>query len=115
MTITGRAIDKETGKPIPKATAALRNGFVTLAASAANDDGIFTVSTNQAPDSILLTSVGYEGQFWPLPEYSDTTLFSLPKFVKPMDEVIITVDKKKNWIWFLVFGATLLIANRKTK
>lgn len=115
MTIVGKATDQDSGAPLPGATIALRSGFVTLVETAANDDGLFTISTNQVPDSILITSIGYTGQYWPLPEYESKSSYQLPKLVKQEPEVIITAVKKNSWLWLILVGIGIAVGQKKPK
>jgi hypothetical protein len=115
MTINGKIIDDKTGQPVPRATIALLNSNVQLISNAADDNGNFSISTSQVPDSLLVSSVGYQATFWPLPQYQSNTVFDLPISNDPLSTVIIQYQPKKKFPWLLVALGIIIFSRKKKK
>lgn len=115
MTINGKVIDDQTGQPIPRATISLLSGNVNLKSISADDSGNFSITTTQNPDSLLITSVGYQGTYWPLPKYESTSIFDLPVSTDPLDTIVVEYKPKSVFPWWLIVIAAGILLSSKNK
>lgn len=112
MTITGKIVDKETGAPIPGATVAFINSSVTLSAVAANGDGLFSISTNQYPTGLQITSTGYAPTTFAMPAHMQQTWFEIPRAVIELPGVEVTAKKKSGLWWIFAIALVAIISDK---
>ncbi len=114
MTVfTGQVTDAETGNGIPSATIEAWVGNLLLVRSAANGNGDFAVSTSSTPDTIKVTSVGYEAASYPFSPGMET-MIPLNRAVKEEGNVTVTSHKLSPGILVgLGFLLLLLLGSKK--
>ena len=114
--ISGRVLNWDSIEPVPFATVSLMAGNITLVSGAANNEGLFSLSTSAVPDSLLITAAGYESRKFGFAEYeSFWTFFIKPIYREGETPVVYATLKKKSWLPIALFGLLLLMASKKKK
>jgi hypothetical protein len=110
-TVNGKVLNYNTLEVVPGATVSLMFGNVVLKTVAARNDGTFSISTSSTPDSILISSVGYESRQFGFDEYSDFWTFFLYPSVKTESEVIVKATR--SLIMLGLLAALLIMSQQK--
>ena len=115
-TISGRVLNWDTIEPVPGATVELWAGNLLLKSVAADNEGIFQLSTTAVPDSLKISSAGFTTRIFGFAEYeSFWTFFIKPFYREGETPVVYATLKKSKLLPIALFGLLLLIASKKKK
>lgn len=89
-TITGKIFDKQTKEPLPGATIAVPG---TQTGATTNPDGTFTLSSEQAFDSVIVKFIGYQEMKLKV-EQGKSLIVELNPSSTNMQEVVITASRE---------------------
>lgn len=102
-------------EPVPGATVELWAGNVRLNAVAANNEGLFSISTNAVPDSLKITSAGYESRIFGFAEYEDFWTFFIKPIYREGETPVVYATIKKSNVGLIAIALLLLLAAKKKK
>jgi hypothetical protein len=112
MYYTGKIRDTETERGIPSATVRYMRGNNTVGVTVANGQGIFSLNTTDPADKVIISSVGYLLQTFPV--YGNFQQnFDLERKPITLEEVILPVKKKNKFPYWLLLLLPLLIKDKK--
>ena len=112
MYYTGKIRDAESERGIPSATVRYMRGSNVVGVTVANGQGIFSVNTTEPADKVIISSVGYMLQTFPV--YGNFQQnFDLERKTITLEEVILPVKKHKTPYWLLFLLPLLLIKDKK--
>lgn len=115
MRLQGRIIDADTDTGVPSATIELWTDNIMLKRAIADSKGSFTIETASTPDTLKVSSAGYESASWPFNDVADDSLFPLDKFVKEEGNVTVEAGPKNKFPWWLVAAAAVLIISNNER
>jgi len=113
--ISGRVLNWDTIEPVPGATVELWAGNLLLTAAAANNEGIFSLSTNAVPDSLKISSAGFTTRIFGFAEYESFWTFFIKPNYREGEPVVVTATLKKNSLLPLAMLLLLVLAAKKKK
>lgn len=114
-TISGRILSLGNSQPVPGATVSLMSGTTVLNSVAAGSDGQFVISSDGVPDSLQVSSVGFNPRRFSLAEYQEYYIFYLEPKTTELPEVVITTTKKNNTALWLGLAVLLLLTIKKRR
>lgn len=115
MLVQGKIVDVNSGDPVSGATVELWTGNIMLNRGAANENGIFSVSTSSSPDKLKITSASYKPADFGINDATSTMLFELEPNIIELDpfQVTATIKKKGWWLWAAALVGVYFILKEK--
>jgi hypothetical protein len=113
--ISGRVLNWDSIEPVPGATVELWAGNLLLTSAAANNEGLFSLSTNGVPDSLKISSAGFTTRIFGFAEYESFWTFFIKPFYKEGGTPVVYATLKKTSLLPIALLLLLALAVKKKK